>query len=246
MEAATELFALGVDAFKTGSGEFNNIPFLRHVALYNLPMIVSTGMSSREEFIKSLDMLKSINPHNLIFMNCTSTYPATPMQSRLRRINWLQSMSGETIPIGQSDHTPTISTALGAIAQGAVVIEKHVTLDKNGGGPDHAASILPSEFAQMVVMGKEIWEGMQDGTEGNMGILREEYPVRKMANHSVVTLVDIMGGETFTSENIGVKRAGERSRLPQMPAEMYDEVMGRVASGYLTADTCLFYSDIAP
>jgi len=270
-EAADDLNAIGVEAFKTGSGEFNNIPFLRHVASFNKPMIVSTGMSSRDEFIRSLDMLQKLNQYNLILMNCTSTYPATFAQSRLKRINWLHTMTNPSIPIGQSDHTPTIATVLGAIAYGAVVIEKHMTLDRNAKGPDHAASILPGEFKQMVEMGKQIWEGMQDGTEANMGIVVEEYKVRKVANHSVVTLVDIKEGDTFTAENIGVKRVGQkglhsshncpyfngeclctkdekikRAKPATMPAKMYDEVMGRVASNYLTADTCLFYSDIVP
>jgi len=241
-EAADDLDAIGVEAFKTGSGEFNNIPFLRHVALFNKPMIVSTGMSSRDEFIRSLDMLQKLNQYNIILMNCTSTYPATFAQSRLKRINWLHSMTNPSIPIGQSDHTPTIATALGAISHGAVVIEKHMTLNKNAKGPDHAASILPSEFKQMVEMGKQIWEGMQDGTEANMGIVMEEYKVRKVANHSVVTLVDIKKGEVFTADNIGVKRPGDGA----FKAGEFDDLLGCVATEDLTADRQLDYDDVAP
>ncbi len=240
-EAATDLNNMDVQAFKTGSGEFNNIPFMRHVATFDKPMIISTGMTSRDELIKTLDMVQKINP-NIILLNCTSTYPATFAQARLKRINWLRSMSN--LPVGQSDHTPTIATALGSIAQGAVVIEKHVTLNKDAEGPDHKASILPNEFKQMVEMGKQIWEGMQDGTEANMGIVREEYEVRRVANHSVVTLVDIAEGDTFTSENVGVKRVGVGYGL-LMPAVEYDIVIGYRAAENLTADMPLIYSNIA-
>jgi len=236
-EAATELREIGVEAFKTGSGEFNNIPFMRHVAGFGLPMIVSTGMTSRDELIATLDVIQKINPNNIILMNCTSIYPATFEQSRLRRLEWLRSMSN--LPVGQSDHTPTIATALGAIAQGAVVVEKHVTLDKSMDGPDHAASILPSEFKQMVIMGKQIWRGMQDGTEANMGVLMDEWDVRKIANHSVVTLKDIKKGERFSYENLGVKRPGDG-----IPASKLDGIVGEVAEEELTEDTQLDYIDI--
>ena len=85
--------------------------------------------------------------------------------------------------VGQSDHTPTISTALGAVAMGAVAVEKHLTLDKGMAGPDHSGSILPEEFKTLVDMGKEIYESMEMCCEYQMGVLPAEDRVRKIANH---------------------------------------------------------------
>jgi len=236
-EAADSLEELGVCAFKIGSGEANNIPFLKHVALKGKPMIISTGMTTREELIKSYDAVIKIN-RNVIFMNCTSLYPSTPLQTRLARIDWLKRTFG--IPVGQSDHSPSISTALGAIARGACMIEKHVTLDKNADGPDHKVSLLTSEFKQMVDMGMEIWEGMQDGTEANVCTLVEgEQELRDIANHSVVTIRDIEMGEFLTMDNIWVKRPGTG-----IPAADFEKILGSTVRKDLKAEHQLCYTDL--
>jgi len=214
-----------------GSGEANNIPFLKHVASKGKPMIISTGMTTREELIASIDAVRKINTQ-IILMNCTSNYPSTPEQTRLHRIDWLRSTFN--IPVGQSDHTPTISTALGAIARGAVAIEKHVTLDKNADGPDHKVSLLPSEFKQMVDMGMEIWEGLQYQATNMETLVEGEQELRDIANHSVVTLKPINKGERFTVDNIGIKRPGTG-----IPASGYDQCLGKVASSDHDADVLL-------
>ena len=231
-EAADDLDDIGVSAFKTGSGECNNIPFLQHVASKDKPMIISTGMTTREELIHSIDAVRKINT-NIILMNCTSNYPSTPEQTRLRRIDWLRSTFN--VPVGHSDHSPTISTALGAIARGAVAIEKHVTLDKNADGPDHKVSLTPNEFKQMVDMGMEIWEGMSHSTEYSMTTLVEgEQELRDIANHSVVTLKPITFGEILTRENIGIKRPGTGKS-----ASRYEEILGKAAFTNYAADVLL-------
>ena len=237
-EAADELYSIGVNGFKTGSGECNNIPLLSHIAQYQRPMLISTGMTSRDELIATLDAVRKINPE-VVLLNCTSTYPATPREARLRRIQWLRSTFN--LPVGQSDHTPTISTALGAVAQGAVCIEKHFTLDRNADGPDHAASVLPSEFKRMVKMGIEIWEGMQMGIESDMGILGRESKVRKIANHSVVATQDIKEGCVLHIENIGTMRPGNGD----IPAARRNEVFGMVATRDIDAGELIRYTDIA-
>lgn len=221
-EAVDALDIIGVSAFKTGSGECNNIPFLQHVASKGKPMIISTGMTTREELIASIDAVRKINTQ-IILMNCTSNYPSTPEQTRLHRIDWLRSTFNA--PVGQSDHTPTISTALGAIARGAVAIEKHVTLDKNADGPDHKVSLLPSEFKQMVDMGMEIWEGLQHQATGMETLVEGEQELRDIANHSIVTLKPIQKGEEFTTDNIGIKRPG--TGIPARQYEMFLGLMSR-------------------
>jgi len=231
IQAVDALDTIGVNAFKTGSGECNNIPFLKHVAAKGKPMIISTGMTTREELIVSLDAVRKINTQ-IILMNCTSNYPSTPEQTRLHRIDWLRSTFN--VPVGQSDHTPTISTALGAIARGAVAIEKHVTLNRNADGPDHKVSLLPSEFKQMVDMGMEIWEGLQHQATGMETLVEGEQKLRDIANHSVVTLRPIAWGEILTRENIGIKRPGNGK-----PASEYEQLLGTAASSEYYADVLL-------
>jgi len=236
-EAATELNDIEVKGFKTGSGECNNTPFQEHVASFQKPTLISTGMTSRDELFNTLDKVRKINSQ-IILLNCTSIYPATPRESRLKRIQWLRSTFN--LPVGQSDHTPSISTALGAIANGAVCIEKHLTLDRSWDGPDQAASVLPSEFRQMVDMGMEIWEGMQMCIESNMGILQGEREVRRIANHSVVAVKDTYEGCTIDSQSITTMRPGDGD----IPASKLDEVIGKKAARHIIAGKILTYSDL--
>jgi len=247
IKAAEELNSIHVNGFKTGSGECNNIPFLQAVASYNKPMLISTGMTSRDELFASLDKVLKINP-KVILLNCTSTYPATNQEARLRRIEWLYSTFN--LAVGQSDHTPNISTALGAVALGAVCIEKHFTLDKNWPGPDQSASILPDEFKQMVTMGLEIWEGKGLCIESDMGVLAREQEVRKIANHSIVAAEAIWEGEKFTTINTTTKRVDFQAIdtwLPYAIVESKDinQLLGKCALTNIDKGDVISYTDIA-
>lgn len=245
-KAADELNAINVAGFKMGSGELNNIPLQRHVARKGKPMIVSTGMSSLREVHRTINLIQlSDDVHSVhrrvILMNCCSTYPATPRQSRLNRLDALRQINNGLV--GQSDHTPTISTCLGAIAKGAVVIEKHMTLDRGMEGPDHAASILPSEFKQMVEMGNEIWQakvGYSTGLEGGNDVLQEERKVREWANHSLVTTCAIRAGIPILGMDITTKRPGDG-----IPSSKWDEVVGKRATRYLPENHKLEEGDYA-
>jgi len=236
-QAAEELESIGVSGFKTGSGECNNTPFQEFVAQYKKPTLISTGMTSRNELMNTIDKVLKIN-NKIVLLNCTSTYPATPREARLRRIQWLRSTFN--LPVGQSDHTPNISTALGAIAQGAVCIEKHFTLDRGWDGPDQSASILPSEFKQMVEMGMEIWEGMGMCIEADMGILRGEHKVREIANHSVVAMKSIKKGHFFDLKNIGTMRPGNGD----IPASRCGELLGRSTTRDIDSGELICYEDL--
>jgi len=247
IQAAEELNNIGVKGFKTGSGECNNIPFLQYIAAYHKPMLISTGMTSRDELFASLDAIRKINPH-IILLNCTSTYPATFQEARLRRIEWLYSTFN--LAVGQSDHTPSISTALGAIARGAVCIEKHFTLDKNWSGPDQSASILPSEFQQMVTMGLEIWEGMSLCIESDMGILVREEAVRLIANHVIVAAESIRSGERFTASKLTTKRMDLKSMDTWLPydviaAQNINKLLNKLSLADIDKGDVISYTDIA-
>lgn len=236
--AASDLNEINVKGFKTGSGEANNVPFLEHVASFGKPMLISTGMTSRDELFRSLDAVRKVNP-NVVLLNCTSTYPAASQEARIKRIGWLHSVFGR--PVGQSDHTPTISTALAAIAMGAVCIEKHFTLDRTWEGPDQDASIIPEEFRQLVDMGNEVYESTKMCIEADFGILPREHPVRAIANHSVVTIAPVSRGKEFNFRNTGVMRPG----TGDIPAFKLQEVFGRTATRNIDSGELLSYTDLA-
>lgn len=246
IEAADLLESIGVAAYKLGSGELTNLPLQEHVARFGKPMIVSTGMSTLEEVDRTANAICKHNL-NLIMMNCTSSYPCAPQETRLHRIDALRDIlsyqCGLPTPIGQSDHSPSVSSALGAIALGACVIEKHFTLDKNWPGPDQAASLLPGEFAEMVKMGREIWEGLADA--GN-GVLESEAGVRDWAEHRIVTICDIPRGARFTRDNITVKRTDNGRGLP---ASTFDELVadgGQYLARGMIKDYPVTLAEIAP
>ena len=226
-EAADQLESIGVVGYKMGSGELNNLPLQVHVSRKGKPMIVSTGKSVYEEVVTTAAYIAA-NNQQLVLMNCASTYPATPIQSRLKRIDLLQRIG---FMVGQSDHTPTISTCLGAIARGAVIIEKHVTLDKGMKGPDHAASITPGEFGQMVRMGNEVWEGLQATDADLGGILEGERPVRAWANHCLVARRDLTVGHVLAWDDLDTRRPGSEG----IPAAMIGEMIGLASRGPLRA-----------
>src|SRR3569623_565022 len=154
-EAADRLHAMGVPAFKIGAGECNNYPLLDHVARMGKPMIVSTGMNDIESIRRTVDVIQR-HDVPLVLLHCTSMYPTPYDKVRLGAIQDLQRTFPE-ISIGLSDHSMGIWTCLGAVALGAVVLEKHFTLLRSRPGPATQISIQPAELADIVVGNKAEW-----------------------------------------------------------------------------------------
>jgi N-acetylneuraminate synthase len=146
-EAGDFLAGLGVVAFKTGSGEMTNHPFLRSLARHGRPLLVSTGMASQAEVDDMVAMVRETGVAFGVF-HCTSEYPPSYDDINLRIIPLYKERYG--VVVGHSDHTPNIYSALGAVAHGANLIEKHFTLDKTQPGADHAVSIEPAELFELV------------------------------------------------------------------------------------------------
>ncbi len=225
-EAADRLNEFGVGAFKIGSGECNNHPLLNHVAAMGKPMIVSTGMNDIQSVRKTVAILENHRvPYALL--HCTSMYPTPYDQVRLNAITDLQ-QAFPGIPIGSSDHSMGIWTALGAVALGACILEKHFTISRSWPGPDTGISIEPDELADLVQGSRAVWEAMG----GSKSILPEEKPVIEFAYATVVTTAPIAAGEAFTRDNIWVKRPGTGKIL----AEQYESVIGKRAAQALPAD----------
>jgi len=155
---------LGMPIIKIGSGNLVNKPFLKAVSGKNKPVILSTGMADREEVFEAYHQL---DIKNIYILHCTTCYPTNYHEVNLLAMIELQEQFNEewyfNKGFGLSDHTPGIEIPIAAVAMGATVIEKHLTLDRNLPGPDHKASLEPDEFKQMVIAIRNVEQAMGDG-----------------------------------------------------------------------------------
>lgn len=234
-EASDRLDKMGVLAFKIGSGECNNIPLLEHIAAKGKPMILSTGMNDMASIHKSVAAIRKYNVP-LALMHCTSMYPTPYEKVRLGAIKDLQEAFPD-MPIGLSDHSLNIWTCLGAVALGACLLEKHFTISRAWPGPDTGISIEPNELKDMIDGSKAIWQARG----GHKTILLEEQPVIDFAYATVVTIAPVRAGETFSKDNIWVKRPG----TGKIRAEHLPEILGRRAVRDIQVDMHVRPEDVA-
>ncbi len=201
--SADLLETLALPAYKLPSGELTNHAFLAHVAKKSQPMIVSTGMSDLNEVADAVRAIKRAGNPPLILLHCVSNYPASPEDVNLRAMQTMRKTFG--VPVGYSDHTLGIDVALAAVALGACVIEKHLTLDRNMRGPDHAASVEPAEFARLVAGIRAIEKALGHGRKERAV---SESDTAKVARKSLVALRSIEKGDVFTPDVLTVRRPG--------------------------------------
>jgi sialic acid synthase SpsE len=218
-EAADRLNDMGVPAFKIGSGECNNIPLLDHIAKFGKPMILSTGMNDLNSVISSVE---AIRKHDvpLALLHCTSMYPTPYENVRLGAVSELINEFPE-LPIGLSDHSMNIWTCLGAVSLGASILEKHFTISRDWPGPDTGISIEPNELNALIDGSRAVWAARG----GSKTILEDEKPVIDFAYATVVTIAKVSVGDTFSKENIWVKRPG----TGPIHATRLEEILGKVA-----------------
>lgn len=205
---------LGVVAFKIGSGELTNLPFLACVAAKGRPMILSTGMSNLDEVAAAVEAVKTAGNRELVILHCVSNYPAAPSSVNLRVMKTLEDEFG--VPVGYSDHTEGIAIALAAVALGACIIEKHFTLDRNLPGPDHRASLEPDELRAMVCGIRVVQAALGDGCKRPTP---EELDTAAVARRSLVAASDLRAGTVLTDTMIAILRPGTGlppSVLPQL------------------------------
>jgi N,N'-diacetyllegionaminate synthase len=201
--SADLLEALDVPAFKIPSGEITNFPFLEHVARKHRPMIVSTGMADLEEVRAAVEVIRNCGDPELILLHCVSSYPASPASVNLRAMHTLTREF--SVPVGFSDHTLGIEVTLAAVALGATVIEKHLTLDKTLPGPDHRASLEPAEFAAMVRGIRIVESALGDGRKRPSP---EELDTSSVARKSLVSTRALARGTILTEDAIAIRRPG--------------------------------------
>jgi N-acetylneuraminate synthase len=193
---------LGVPAFKISSGDVTDIPLLEHVARKGKPVILSTGMSDIEEVRGAVQMIRA-GGCDLVLLQCVSNYPANPADVNLRA---MQTMATEfDVPVGYSDHTTGIEVALAAVALGACVIEKHFTLDRDLPGPDHKASLEPSELAHMIEGIRKVEAALGDGRKARAA---SESDTARAARRSLTAAQEISAGTRLTRDMIAIQRPG--------------------------------------
>ena len=152
------LESLDAPAYKIASFENNHIPLIQKVASTGKPVIISTGMASVGEIEMAVDSARSSGCSNICLLKCTSTYPSDPLDSNIRTIPHMRQLFN--CEVGLSDHTLGIGAALGAVALGASVIEKHFTLNRNDGGVDSEFSLEPSEMESLVLESSRLWQAL--------------------------------------------------------------------------------------
>lgn len=194
---------LGMSQWKIPSGEITNLPYLIKIAKLGKPIILSTGMSTLDEVEIAVDILKKNGAEDITLLHCTTEYPAPYADVNLKAMDTLKEKFG--CKVGYSDHTEGIEVAIAAVAMGAEVIEKHFTLDKNMDGPDHKASLEPSELRQMIESIRNI--ELAIGT-GEKAPALSEIKNMNIARKSIVANEKIVAGDIFTENNLAVKRPG--------------------------------------
>lgn len=200
------LHSLNLGLWKIPSGEVTNYPFLKRVAVYNEPTILSTGMCDMVDVRSAVDALykNGLSKENLILLHCNTEYPTPFEDVNLKAMDAIRKEFD--VEVGYSDHTKGIEVPIAAVALGATVIEKHFTLDRNMEGPDHKASLEPDELKAMVSAIRNIEKAV--GGDGTKHVSESEKKNIAIARKSIVAACDIKAGEVFTEQNLTVKRPG--------------------------------------
>jgi len=218
---------LGVDAFKIGSGDLTHGPLLAHVAAFGRPLVVSTGMATLEEVLAAVGGIHRAAPElPLALLHCVSAYPAPPEAANLRVIPVMHAATG--LPVGWSDHVPGPEAAVAATALGAPLFERHLTLDRDAAGPDHAASDEPEELAVYIRAIRRAHAALGSDCKGPAPV---ESDVQAAARRSVVARTPIPAGTIIEPSMLDLRRPGRGLPPAALPA-----LLGRRSRVAIAAD----------
>jgi pseudaminic acid synthase len=231
------LESLDVPAYKIASFENTDHILLKKVAQIGKPVIMSTGVSSISDIDESVQVLRDNGCKDLIILKCTSTYPSTPENTNLRAIPLLRQIYNTQV--GLSDHTMGIGAAVASVTFGAVVIEKHFTLNKKAKGPDHASSLEPHELKNLVEGCNAIFLATRNSKKI---IHKEEIPIISWARESVVAIENIKKNEILNKKNISVKRPAPKK--DEIPAKLFFKIVGKKAKNNIKIDTKIKWQEI--
>ncbi|MDB9909843.1 pseudaminic acid synthase [Gammaproteobacteria bacterium] len=207
---------LNTPAYKIASFEAIDIPLIKYVASTKKPMIISTGMTTIEEISEAIFAAQDSGCKDLIILHCVSSYPAFSSDYNLNTI--LDMQKRFNVLVGLSDHTTENTTAIASVGLGACVIEKHITLDRNGGGPDDSFSLEPEGLQELCKQTKIAWESL-----GNASYHRNQGEAdNKKFRRSIYFMKDIKAGETIKADDIRIIRPGFG-----IEPKYLDEVIGK-------------------
>jgi sialic acid synthase SpsE len=236
-DASAELLdRLDVPAFKVASGELTNLPFIQRLARRGRPMLVSTGMAEMVEVAAAVDAVTAAGDPPLALFHCISIYPADPATANLRAILTLRSAFG--VPVGWSDHSLGIELPIAAAAIGASLVEKHLTLDREGVGPDHRASLEPDDFRAMVVGIRTVEVALGSGEKTPAPAERE---IAAVARRSLHWQRSLDAGIAVGADDLAALRPG----TGLSPARR-DDIVGRRTTRAVSAGRPVVADDVEP
>jgi pseudaminic acid synthase len=237
-ESAVEfLETLAAPAYKIASFELVDLPLLGAVARTGKPVIISTGLGSRDEIAEAVDTVRRNGSGGLALLKCTSSYPAEPRDMNLAAIPALR--EAFRVDVGLSDHTRGTTAAIAAVALGACIVEKHFTLDRTAGGPDAAFSAEPAEFADLVARVREVEAAIGCGNTPAPEISAREEPSRAF-RRSIFVVADMAKGDVFTLQTIRCIRPANG-----LKPRFWRDILGRRAARPITRGTPLTWDLVA-
>jgi N,N'-diacetyllegionaminate synthase len=233
-EAIDILDRLDVTAFKVGSGDLTNLPFLKQLSRKGRPIILSTGMGNISEVEEAVETIRSEGNNRLVLLHCVTSYPAKDEDCNLNAMLTLK--QAFQTPVGYSDHTSGVAIALAAVALGARVIEKHFTLDSKMTGPDHEASLEPDELRSLVLGIRRVDKAMGDGIKRPVEV---EHGIMVVARKSIVAACDIPANVIITQDMITTKRPGS-GILPRY----WDDIIGSRSKTPISKDSLIKWNQV--
>ena len=226
--AVALLEALDSPAHKVASFEIIDTPLLETIGKTGTPVILSTGMATISEIREAVNTLRAAGSTDIALLKCTSAYPAPPESMNVRAIGHLRELF--EVPVGLSDHTLTNVSAVAAVAMGAVIVEKHLTLDRSAGGPDAAFSLEPDEFAALVADIREAEKVLGSGTLAPVPEETQNIAFRR----SLFVVQDIEEGQQLTTINVRSIRPGHG-----LAPRHFKDVIGRTVTRRVSRGTPL-------